>query len=380
LPEQYRTSIDTINSSSEYLLKLVNELLEFSRFESTKVPLNRNKIHLLSLLKQIESLFRLQAKKKHLKFRCTRDNTLPEYVWADEIKLRQVLINLVNNAIKFTQSGHVILRAWGNDKLYFEVEDTGPGIPDNELLYVFEAFRQVSETHTSVDRSSRLQGVGLGLWISESLVTLMDGKIVVASKLGVGSKFRVTLPLDPVAPAPDKEPAPTSPFKVFTPTPAEQPLTEVVLVEEDASISTIKPSLYRILVVDDVMVNRTLIVKFLEGIDVEIQEASSGEEAIELWQSWHPCLILMDLYMPGIGGCEAVRQIRKQEAESAIDRPSTSILAITANAQVDREMAIAAGCQAVFAKPIQREALLNRVKENIQTCDIATPGGLIPGE
>jgi adenylate cyclase len=365
LPEQYRTSIDTINSSSEYLLKLVNELLEFSRFESTKSPLNRNSIHLPSLLNQIESLFRLQAKKGHLRFRCTSDNTLPDYIWADEIKLRQVLINLVNNALKFTQSGHVILRAWGNGNMYFEVEDTGPGIASSELLHIFEAFRQVPEATPPVGRSAGFQGVGLGLWISESLVTLMEGKITVVSKLGEGSKFRVTLPLHPVALAPHPEPKPQSSVTLFVPKPEVAPIAALIAAQPiDASISTAKPPLYRVLVVDDVMVNRTLIVKFLEAIGVEIQEASSGEEAIERWQAWQPHLILMDLYMPGMGGCEAVRLIRKQELDST-NRPSTPILAITANAQLDTAMAIAAGYQEVLPKPIRRDELLIRVKENL---------------
>jgi adenylate cyclase len=361
LPEQYRTSIDTINTSSEYLLKLVNELLEFSRFESTKAPLNCNKVHLPSLLNQIESLFRLQAKKSHLRFRCTSDNTLPDYIWADEIKLRQVLINLVNNAIKFTQSGHVILRAWGNGKMYFEVEDTGPGIASSDLRYIFEAFRQVPDASPALGRSAGLQGVGLGLWISESLVTLMEGKITVVSKLGEGSKFRVTLPLHPVELAPPLEPTPQGSATLFVPKPDAAPIAESIAIAP--SISTTTPLAYRILVVDDVMVNRRLIVKFLETIGVEIQEASSGEEAIDYWQTWQPHLILMDLYMPGIGGCEAVRLIRKQELESTIDRPSTPILAVTANAQLDTEKAIAAGYQEVFAKPIRRDELLKRIKE-----------------
>ncbi len=361
LPDQYRTSIDTINNSSEYLLKLVNELLEFSRFESTKSPLNRNKIHLPSFLKQIESLFRLQAKKSHLKFRCTSNNTLPDYIWADEIKLRQVLINLVNNALKFTQSGHVIVRAWGKDQMYFEVEDTGPGIASHDLTYIFEAFRQGPDVKRQGDRSSGFYGVGLGLWISQSLVTLMEGEITVVSKLGEGSKFRITLPLHPVDIPPETEkPTPTITAKIFVPKP-ERPIGAESSSAQPIEIPTptLQQPLHRILVVDDVIVNRRLISKFLEGMGIEVQEASSGEEAIELWQTWHPHLILMDLYMPGIGGCEAVRVIRQKDL-------LIPIWAVTANAQMDSDMAIAAGCHEVIAKPIRREELLIRIKDTLQ--------------
>ncbi len=337
LPEQYRTTVNTINHSSEYLLGLVNELLDFSKIEADQLPLNLRTVHLPSLLKQLEILFQLQAKQRRLRLRCSLDNTLPESVWVDEIKLRQVLINLLNNALKFTQAGHVILRAWGNGSMYFEVEDTGPGIPPAELSQIFEPFQQGQAASPAHSRTGNPQGMGLGLWITNSLVKLMGGELTVNSQVGRGTNFRVVLPLYPAPQTPHPEAVQD---RAIASSPADFPL-------------------YRVLVVDDVTLNRRLLVKLLEEVGVEVREACSGEEAIALWQTWHPQLILMDMRMPGMDGYEAVRQIRLQEPSEA---PPVPILAITANVlQSEHEAALMAGCQDMITKPFRRQDVLIKI-------------------
>jgi signal transduction histidine kinase/ActR/RegA family two-component response regulator len=370
LPEQYRTTLDSINMSSEYLLGLVNELLGFSKFEASQPSLTVKRVHLPILLSQLESLFKLQAKQRNLRLRCSWNNTLPEYIWADEIKLRQILINLLANALKFTQVGHVILRTWVNGQICFEVEDTGPGIPSSDLPNLFEPFRQGCTATQNVSPVSGLNGVGLGLWVSHSLVKLMDGELTVISQVGQGSKFRVSLPLRPA------EPIVADSFL------ASNVLSQLPQTEKDPGRRTGEkrtklpnPSdrnlvldslpLYRILVVDDVALNRKLLVKFLEEVGVEAQEASSGEEAIVLWQTWHPQLILMDMRMPGMDGYEAVRQIRARESP---DGAMVPILAVTANTlQSEHDAAIAAGCQDVIHKPFRQQDVLLKVVNRLDS-------------
>jgi CheY-like chemotaxis protein len=257
-----------------------------------------------------------------------------------------VLINLIGNAIKFTKTGLIILRVGldNQDSFYsdficlnFEVKDTGVGISPEDLNQIFEAF-----TQASAGRKVQ-EGTGLGLTISRRLVQLMGGEITVSSRLGEGSTFAFTLPVKTTTKDRVK---PQNSEKQVTGLAPNQPI-------------------YRILVVDNQAENRLLLVKLLEQVGLEVKEAASGEEALLIWQQWHPHLIWMDLRMPGVDGYETTRKIRANEQNNQ-ELESTIIIALTAQASVsDRAKALAVGCDDYISKPIEITTLFNKMAEHL---------------
>ncbi|MDY7013552.1 MAG: ATP-binding protein, partial [Cyanobacteriota bacterium] len=346
LHEQHREHISIINRSGEHLLTLINDILSMSKIEAGRITLNATRFDLHRLLASIEEMLRLKAHSKGLQLLSELDPTLPQYVKTDESKLRQVLINLLGNAIKFTQTGTVTLRvSLGNSRqpsaishqpsqvesresgisrqdigdrqttndqgqmtkdeghkiddeeqttkdkrqIRFEIEDTGPGIAPEELEQLFEPFVQ-----TATGRKST-EGTGLGLPISRQFARLMGGEITVRSLVGVGSTFSFRIAVE-IEPQPGSLPS------------QPKPIQRAIARRND-----LVP--YRILVVEDVAENRDLLVQLLESLNFEVKEALNGTEAIALWQSWHPHLIFMDILMPVMNGIEATRQIRALETE-----------------------------------------------------------------
>jgi len=264
------------------------------------------------------------------------DSRLPQYILSDETRLLQVLINLLGNAIKFTRAGHVILRAWtvndGSNQLYFEVEDTGIGISAADAEQIFEAFSQCS------DDSSKLPGTGLGLFISRQLVRQMGGNIELRSRLGRGSKFKISLPLREAEP------------------------TGIVGIAQNSQSLAEEQLGYRILVVDDVAFNRKLLAKLLTDIGFEVREARDGESAIYLWESWGPQLIMMDISMPVVDGYEATQHIRRQEMSRNLS--PTPIIAVTGAASAEEEaQALATGFNGLVCKPFERQRLLSAIAQ-----------------
>lgn len=297
LSSEHQENLAIINRAGEHLLKLINDILEMSKIEAGKITLNYSSFDLIHLLKNLEEMLHLRAASKNLEllFECAPD--IPKYIETDENKLCQVLLNLLGNAIKFTDRGKVTLRVSRGageqgvqdvnypSLLFFEVQDTGCGIAPQELDLLFEAFEQ-----TEIGRKFQ-QGTGLGLAISRKYVQLMGGDITVSTMPGVGSTFAFDV-------------------QIALTCPREIPINQI-----KSQIRALAPSekVYRILVVDDSKESRMLLVKILTSLGFEVNEAKDGSEAIANWESWQPHLIFMDMRMPVMDGYEATRIIKARE-------------------------------------------------------------------
>lgn len=371
----YRENLGIIRQSGEYLLSLINDVLDFAKIEANQITVESGAVNLQTLIASLESMFRLQAHQKRIKFRCSIDSQVPQHIKTDERKLRQVLINLLGNAMKFTPGGHVILRIWKEieppAQLHFEVEDTGVGIEQSELDTIFEPFTQ---GNISAAKASE-PGTGLGLAISKNLVQRMGGKIWAKSRPGQGSRFHVTLPLQPAeARSPLLErPRDTAslqpaalPAAAFPPRAAMQDAElgfDFEIADENPA-ETPTPSaapMIRILIVDDSTLNRKLLKRVLLQDNMTVREVSHGLAAIAAWENWKPDIILMDMRMPIMDGYEATRLIRQQEQEIP-GLPPTPIIAISAGVTApEASAARAAGCNDLVQKPFQREQVIEAI-------------------
>ncbi|MBW4691248.1 MAG: PAS domain S-box protein [Lyngbya sp. HA4199-MV5] len=389
LSAEQQENLHTIHRSGDHLLNLINDILDLSKIEAGRITLEESSVDLSALLHSLQDMFRQRTEIKGLQFHLDLAPDLPAYVTTDSNKLRQVLINLIGNAIKFTDEGSVTLRArvgngeWdrrqeaegrgqetgedtgtrrrGNTEksdqiltphptphtphaiphsliptpysLLFAVEDTGIGIASDDTTKIFDAFTQ---THTS---RATLEGTGLGLTISRKFVQLMGGQITVTSAIGQGSTFQIELPVE-VAKAND---VPSTPVQRRV----------IGLVPGQPA--------YRILVVDDQLENRQLLVKLLTQVGLEVREASGGEQAVQVWQQWHPHLIWMDIRMPGVDGYEATQEIRANP-----DGQSLIIIALTAQASSsDRTLALSTGCNDFLSKPFKEDELFAKMATHL---------------
>lgn len=336
LPDRQRDSLAIINRSGEHLLNLINDVLEMSKIEAGRTTLNVVAFDLHHLLQTLQEMFliRAEAKKLALTFAIAPD--LPQYIQTDENKLRQVLINLLSNAMKFTDSGSVTLEATVRSEfmLQFKVQDTGQGIAPEEFEQLFRPFTQTRSG------SQLREGTGLGLTISRRFVRLMGGEMQIESTVGQGSTFSFDIQ---IAIANPTEVAPTAIAKrVLQLTPQQQT--------------------YRILVVDDRAENRDFVEQLLTMVGFVTRSAVNGADAIAQWQQWQPHLILMDMRMPVMDGYQATRQIRV--LESAQTRPK--ILALTASAfEEQRASVLAAGCDDFLAKPFRESQLFEKLAEHL---------------
>ncbi|MGB3309769.1 MAG: response regulator [Nodosilinea sp.] len=351
LGSSHRQSLDIINRSGEHLLDLINDILKMAKIEAGQVSLNPLCFDLDTLLSSLKDMFHLRARGKGLELTIDRQPALPPYLRGDEPKLRQVLINLIDNAIKFTAQGQVCLRvtpvqadadlhgpAVGSSlAMTFAVSDTGIGIAAENRDRLLEPFVQVDQG-TSV-----YEGTGLGLSISRQFVQLMGGTLRVESQLGLGSTFAFTIPVQ-VADAVD--------------------IPELVaLPAQIAELAPGQPT-YRILVADDDNVHRQLLTQLLGSVGFEVYEARDGREAIALWESWQPQLIWLDMRMPGLSGGEVAHHIRQQER--ADNLPPVKIIALTANAfAADRSQAIDRGCDDFVSKPFQLNYVLTKLADHL---------------
>ncbi|MFB2833393.1 ATP-binding protein [Floridanema evergladense] len=341
--------LEIINRSGQHLLNLINDVLEMSKIEAGRTSLNTTDFNLHDLLNSLEKMLRLKAESKRLQLIFDCDPNVPKYVKTDEGKLRQVLINLLGNAIKFTSQGGVILRVKGREKdpipqshstLYFEVEDTGIGIEPEEVELLFEPFVQKQNTPNTQE------GTGLGLPISRKFVQLMGGDIRVDSVPGKGTlvQFEVQVELATSA---------NQDSQVFS-----QKVIGLVPGQTH----------YRILVVEDNRENRQLLMTLLRSLQFEVQEAINGQEALFLWQTWHPDLIWMDMRMPVMDGYEATRQIRAIEKTLVTTFPPqpTKIIALTASAfKEDRVKVLATGCDDFVSKPFRQNIILQKMTQHL---------------
>jgi len=327
-----RHALDVISRSGEHLLTLINDVLSMAKIEAGSTDAETVDFDQRRMLNAVVDMFTLRAEAKGLLLIVEIAGDVPAGVCGDEAKLRQVLINLLGNAMKFTDEGRVILRvAWRDGIGFFEIEDTGHGIARDDLPRLFETFTQAGDRHH--------EGTGLGLSISRSYVRQMGGDIRVVSEVGRGSRFSfdIRLPLATAMPGPASERR-----KVMALAPGQ-------------------PS-YRILVADDLLENRTLIERLFTSTGFEVRSAVDGNEAVRVWSEWKPHLIWMDIRMPNLDGYGATRAIRAAEG----DQHRTVIIALTASAfDHDRDLVLAAGCDDFVTKPYVEEIMFEKVARHL---------------
>jgi signal transduction histidine kinase/CheY-like chemotaxis protein/HPt (histidine-containing phosphotransfer) domain-containing protein len=338
-PEQNKY-VQIFRRAGDNLLNLINDILDLSKVEASQLELERTGFSLNDVLEKVREMVAVRAHEKGLALVCEIAPNVPNDLVGDPTRLRQVLLNLLGNAIKFTESGEVALRVTPDadssvaGTLRFTISDTGIGIPGEKLSAVFERFTQADSSTTR-----RYGGSGLGLTISKRLVELMGGCIRVESGVGKGSVFSFTVPLEIRG-------GPTRRTAVPVGTDPEPPL----------------PALH-ILLVEDSTDNRTITMAFLQDTPYRIEIAENGAVAYAKFTAGQFDLVLMDRQMPVMDGLTATRAIR--EWEQANHRLPTPIIALTASAlKGDQEMFMAAGCTAYLTKPIKQEALLQAIKEH----------------
>jgi PAS domain S-box-containing protein len=333
LAPEHREYITSINKAGEHLLSLVNDILDLAQIESGKVQLNIEQFDLYSLLDSIKDIFAIITAAKNLELLFTRKANVPQYIKADQSKLRSVIINLISNAIKFTPRGNIHLQVSSQEletnkiNLIFAVKDTGIGIASEELGSLFESFVQA--------KSGKMagEGSGLGLAISKRFVNLMQGDIQVSSTLNQGSifSFNIICELGEVE-------------QIF-PFNSNQHKLVLRLKSNQAPC--------RLLIVEDNPTNLKLFQHLLRGKGFITRQAVNGEEAIKIWQEFQPDLILMDIAMPIMDGYQAIELIRQTEATNN-HQPQVKIIAITASVFESNKQHLAAlGCDDFLTKPLK---------------------------
>ncbi len=337
-PEQ-REHLGIIQQSGAHLLALINDTLEMSKIEAGRATLLLEDFDLHELLDGVEAMLRLPADDKGLALRFERSPETPRFVRTDQRKLRQILLNLMGNAIKFTARGSVSLRVApdpaddGPPRLRFVVEDTGPGIARAELATLFDAFVQADAGRRA------LQGTGLGLPICQNFARLLGSAITVESEPGRGSRFSFDVRVETVDPV------------------------ELLRSARARRVTGLAPGqpAYRILVVEDRWQNRALLTKLLSSVGFVVEEAADGEEAIRAWERFSPHLVWMDMAMPVMDGFEATRRIKATPRGR-----ETVIIALTASAfEEDREVVLAEGCDDFVRKPFSEEEIFEKMAQHL---------------
>jgi two-component system sensor histidine kinase/response regulator len=378
LSGDYQNYLAIISRSGEHLLELINDVLEMSKIEAGRIALNLEAFNLYKLLEELDEMFRLRIASKGLRFSIQLDSSVPQYIRTDQSKLRQVLINLLGNAIKFTQQGEVKLRVsaivsgvqpdWnalhsplhrqnlasphphgptnpdgskgetGDAQsipchLRFEIEDTGLGMSAKEVNKIFQPFERAQS-------GIQIEGTGLGLAISQRFVKLLGGAIDVVSELAQGSRFTFSIRAEVVSP-PD----------------VPAPLWDA---EQVVGLAPGQP-VYRVLIVEDSATNRLLMTKLMENLGFDVRVAVNGQEGIQVWQEWQPDLIWMDMQMPVLDGYAATRHIK-----ATAQGQKTVVIALTANAfEEQRQQILACGCEDVMHKPIKKAKMLALLQQHL---------------
>ncbi|MDV2991792.1 MAG: Sensor histidine kinase RcsC [Chroococcidiopsis sp. SAG 2025] len=380
---EQQENVSIINRSGKHLLALIDDVLDMSKIEAGRLTLHPQEFDLYLMLNAVEEMFQLKADTLGLQLVFDRHLDVPRCIKSDEKKLRQILINLISNALKFTPAGSVTVRVIAGSReqrplafppcdggklceraagsrgesgrrgvitnyqlpitnyqspnshslLTFTVQDTGVGIAAEELGQLFQAFIQ-----TETGRKSQ-QGTGLGLAISQKFVQLMGGEISASSQIGVGTQFEFTIPVQLADPSS---------------IPQERPQRQVI------GLVPGQPQ-YRILVVDDRPENRQIVIKLLTPIGFEVREAENGKDAIAVWSSWEPHLIWMDMRMPVMNGYETTEYIK-----SHLKGQATIIIALTASTlEEEKAVVLSAGCDDFMRKPFRAEELFEKMAQHI---------------
>ncbi|MEJ2407670.1 MAG: PAS domain S-box protein, partial [Candidatus Thiodiazotropha sp.] len=324
-PTQYE-NLNIINNSGEHLLKLINDVLEIAKIEAGKLQLEIAPFDLHNLVRDVADMMQLRAQQKGLQLELDQSSGFPRYIKGDEARIRQILVNLVSNAVKFTDKGSVTIRLDTKENaqqhLVIVVEDTGPGISEEDKQLLFKPFVQLRE---GVSHG----GTGLGLSIIRQFVQLMNGTVDLESTPGKGSKFCVQLPLEH----------------------AEK--TEIIQLGEEnqGDVTGLAPGqpAYRILIAEDQHDNQLLLSKLMSDIGLPVRIANNGKECVQLFQEWHPDLIWMDRRMPVMDGVEATRRIRGLKGGKKV-----KIVAVTASAFKEQQPELlVAGMDDYISKPFQ---------------------------
>lgn len=339
--------VDAIEVSSRHLLKLVNDILDFSKIESGKIDIKTKAFDIVELINNAISIFQIPASQKGIKFNIQIDNNISNSIIGDEERYYQILINLIGNAVKFTEKGSITIKLYpesnDNNRIITEVIDTGIGIPDESLESVFESFTQVNNSFVK-----KVEGTGLGLSIVKKLVGLMNGEISVESKEDMGSRFVLILP-----------------FAIM-----EEEKTDVI--KSDFLANEIYDLLYgkRILIAEDNLMNQKLLQIILSKYKVTIDIANDGQEAIDLMESNIYDLVLMDIQMPRVDGIGATEYIRNKMGDK---QRNTPIVALTAYAFKDEiERCLKVGMNAYVPKPIDKKIFFDTIAKVLSFKEVLT--------
>jgi signal transduction histidine kinase/FixJ family two-component response regulator len=325
LTQGQNQNLAIINRSGEHLLTLINDVLEMAKIEAGRVQLDNLPFDLGAMVRDVTDMMEIRAREKGLQLILDQASEFPRYINGDEARLRQILINLVGNAIKFTRQGGVTIRLGTRENaishLLIEVEDSGPGISADDQKRLFQPFVQLGK------QAGDNRGTGLGLAITRQFVQLMGGGISLESTPGKGSLFRIDLPLSAV-----RESEIVKPQRVDK--------GEVVGLAPGQSV-------YRILIVEDQVENQLLLRQLMARVGFEVRVVDDGAQGVELFKSWHPHLIWMDRRMPIMDGIEATRMIRSLPGGREV-----KIIAVTASAfKEQRDEMLAAGMDDFVRKP-----------------------------
>jgi CheY-like chemotaxis protein len=344
LTDKERKGLNIIHQCGTHLLTLINDVLDLSKIEARKMELYATSFHFSSFLQGVAEIFSIRAEQKKISFICQFDSDLPTGVYVDEKRLRQVLINLLGNAVKFTDRGAVTFKVKlcghrvGDDseritKIHFQVEDTGVGISSDYLEKIFMPFEQVG------DLNNQAQGTGLGLAISQRILALMDSNIHVSSQSGEGSIFWFDVELTEVA-----------------------EWSQIARISQKGTMMGFSGEPRKILVVDDRWENRSVAVNLLQPLGFEVVEAMNGKEGLEKAAEYKPDLIIADLVMPVMDGFELIRQIRSDSLLKDI-----CIIASSASVfEAEQCASIAAGADEFLPKPISADSLLDMIRSHLE--------------
>ncbi len=364
LNDENRGLLETVKSAGDALLTVINDILDFSKIEAGKLMLFPEPIQIVDFCSKLVSMLKFRFERSRITFTCTIDPKLPRVITIDPYRLQQILLNLLGNALKFTEPGgrvDLAVERYQNDDpryhaLKVRVSDSGVGIPTDQLENIFEAFTQVRK------QGDVIQGTGLGLAITSRLVRMMHGWIWVESQVGLGSSF------------------------YFVAEYAEPDLQQLTFLahgqelmkdqfEVSPSKTTIDRSHWPILVVEDNLVNQQLLKRFIEKQGYATIVASNGEEALEIYKTTNVQLVLMDVNMPVMDGIEATRRIRNFEREHNRFAP---IIAVSASVHAEDEKACrTAGMNAFVGKPFKKEDLLEIIDEQLRRASRQKPPGPI---
>ncbi|MDM8566611.1 PAS domain S-box protein [Candidatus Halobeggiatoa sp. HSG11] len=334
LSNKHKDGLKIIERSGNYLLTLINDILDLSKIEAGKIELYLSDFNFNQFIQSITEIFQIQAKQKGISFVYQPLSQLPNWIYADEKRLRQIVINLLGNAIKFTQKGQVTLNvSYENSDIHFQIEDTGIGISEDDLKKIFSPFQQAGNPNYQAE------GTGLGLSITKKLVEMMGGKLQVTSELNRGSIFSTTLSLPEVSGLDS---------------------AKISILQTVTGYVTANSYQFKVLVIDDKPENRSVITSLLKPLGFIVIEADDGQNGLDRVYKYNPDIIILDLMMPIMDGFEFVQCLRQNFKNTIVIAASASVF------EHHRDSSIKAGCNAFLPKPINADDLLNYLQTYLQ--------------